>query len=135
MYVSLLKNISITSHFEIHNASQAIQDVAVNEQVVVAQLFGKGVSLEQNATLDGPKDSPYHVVGDDKKHTIVWGPFAEKKKIQVALYWTNSKGNGLQPIDKGEIKRFVVPSQLPVRSLNQLQLHVHSSPATSFAPK
>jgi len=98
------KNISITSLFEIHVVSQAIQDTAVNEQVIVAQLFGKGVSFEQNTTLNRPKDSPYHVVGDDKKHAIVWGPFVEKKKIQVALYWTNSKGNGLQPIDKGEIK-------------------------------
>jgi hypothetical protein len=69
----------------------------------LAQLFGKGVAVEQTATLDGPKDSPYHVVGDDNNYAVVWGPFTGKK-IQVALYWINSSGNGLQPIDKNEIK-------------------------------
>ena len=71
----------------------------------MAQLFGKGVTVEKTATLDGPKESPYHVVGDDKNYAVVWGPFTEKKKIQVCIYWTNSKDNGLQPIDKNEIKQ------------------------------
>jgi len=66
----------------------AIQDAAVNKQIVLAQLFGKGVAVEQTATLDGdgPKGSPYHVVGDDNNYAVVWGPFKfTGKKIQVAL--------------------------------------------------
>lgn len=70
----------------------------------MAQLFGKGVTVEKTANLDGLKDSPYHVVDDDNNYAVVWGPFEEKKKIQVALYWINSKGNGLQPIDYDELK-------------------------------
>jgi len=76
----------------------------VNEQLVFVRLFGNGDIVEETATLDGEKDSPYHVVGDEKNYAIVWGPFRDRKRIQVALYWTNSSGKGLQPIEKGEIK-------------------------------
>ena len=58
----------------------------MNEQIVFAQLFGKGVVLEKTATLDGPKGSPDNVVDHEKNYAIVWGPFEEKKKFRVALY-------------------------------------------------
>jgi len=76
----------------------------MNEEIVVAQLFGKGASFEKTATLDGPKDRPYHVAGHKNHYAVVWGPFTEEKTIQVALYWTNSSAKGLQPIDEGKIK-------------------------------
>ncbi|KAF8804984.1 hypothetical protein BYT27DRAFT_7340000 [Phlegmacium glaucopus] len=84
----------------------AIQDAAVNEQKVLAQLLGTGITAKQTVILEGEKDNAYHVENDKSEHVIVWGPFAEKKKIQIALYWINNLGNGLQPIDKGEIKEF-----------------------------
>ncbi|KAF8804983.1 hypothetical protein BYT27DRAFT_7299223 [Phlegmacium glaucopus] len=84
----------------------AIQDAAVNEQKVLAQLLGTGITAEQSVILDGKKDNAYHVESDKSEHAVVWGPFAELKKIQIALYWINSSGNGLQPIDEGEIKEF-----------------------------
>ncbi|KAF8804966.1 hypothetical protein BYT27DRAFT_7243522 [Phlegmacium glaucopus] len=84
----------------------AIQDAAINEQKVLAQLLGTGITAEQSDILDGEKDNAYHVENDKSKHAVVWGPFTEKKKIQIALYWINKSGNGLQPIDSGEIKEF-----------------------------
>jgi len=67
----------------------------VNEQIVLAQLFGKGVVLERTANLDGLKDSRYHAVGDQKNYAVVWGQFTEKKMTQVALYWNNPQDSGL----------------------------------------
>ena len=107
----------------------------MNEQIVIAQLFGKGVSVETTATLDGKKGNPYHVVGDDKNYALVWGPFTEKKTIQVALYWTNSSGKGLQPIYKREIEEVRSSLTLLLVSLNQLPSYFISSPTTSFIPK
>jgi len=107
----------------------------VNEQLVVAQLFGKGVSVETTATLDGTKGNPYHVVGDDKNYAVVWGPFTEKKTIQVVLYWKNTSGKGLQPIYKGEIEEVRSSLTLLLTSMNQLPSYVYSSPTTSFTPK
>jgi hypothetical protein len=70
----------------------------------VVQLLSKKLSVESTDTLDGKKAQAYHVVNDEKEHVVVYGPFTEKKKIQITLYWENDSGNGLQPIDDDEIK-------------------------------
>jgi len=56
------------------------------------------MTVEKTVKLDGKKDHPYHVIGEHEKFGITWGPFPEKT-IQVALYWTDTSGNELEPID------------------------------------
>jgi DNA-binding NarL/FixJ family response regulator len=65
----------------------------------VVELYDKGMTVEKTVTFGGKKESPYHIVGEHDKFAVTWGPFAEQKKIQVALYWTDAVGNGLDPID------------------------------------
>ena len=70
----------------------------------MVQLIGKKLSVESTDTLDGKRMEAYHVADNEKEHVIVYGPFSERKKIQITLYWENDSGNGLQPIDDDEIK-------------------------------
>jgi len=101
----------------------------------MAQLFGKEIPAEKTEYLDGKRDSPYHILNSNDNYAIVWGPFTEKKHIQVALYWSDSNDSGLQSIDSAEIKEVRGSSHPIDRSLNQLPSHVYSSLTTSFAPK
>jgi hypothetical protein len=82
-----------------------IRDASVNEQVALVELFAKGVRVEKTVTLDGKKDRPYHVVGEQGKFAVTWGPFSEQKTIQVALYRTDASGNSIEPI--GTLKELV----------------------------
>jgi hypothetical protein len=77
----------------------AIQDTSIIEHVAVVELHDKGMTVEKTVTFDGKKENPYHIVGEHDKFTVTWGPFPEQKKIQVALYWSDAAGNGLDPID------------------------------------
>jgi len=107
----------------------------VKEQIVLAQLFGKGVVLEKTVTLDGPKSGPYHVVRDEKDYAIVWGPFTEKKMIQVALYWNNPHNSALEPIGKGGLKEVRSSFIFSWRIIESASVTFYSSPTTSFASK
>jgi len=107
----------------------------VKEQIVLAQLFGKGVVLEKTVNLDGPKSGPYHVVGDEKDNAIVWGPFTEKKIIQVALYWNNPHNSALELIDKGGLKEVRSSFIFSWRIIESASITCYSSPTKSFASK
>jgi len=62
----------------------------------LVELLDKNMTVEKSVTLEGKKDRPYHVVGEQNKFAVTWGPFKEQKNIQVALYTPKS---AIDPID------------------------------------
>ena len=84
------------------------------------ELFDKEMTSEKSVTLDGRKDRPYHVVGEENKFAVTWGPFSEQKKLQVALYRTVPSGNEIEPID--------IIQEVCSASLGCSQLIKHSLP-------
>ena len=98
---------------------QTIQDASINKHIAVVGLRDKGMTVEKTVTLDGKKENLYQIVGEHEKFAVTWGPFTEQKQIQVTLYWTDTAGNGLEPIDSvQEVRR----SSL---RCSQLMYHFH----------
>jgi len=92
------------------------------------------MTVEKTVTLDGKKDRPYHVAGEHEKFSVTWGPFPEEKKIQIALYWTDTSGNELEPIDA--VNEVCSSSLCYSQLMNHFYyLCVHSCPMTTVKLK
>jgi hypothetical protein len=72
--------------------------------LALVQLFNKNLSVDSTDTLDGKRAEAYSVLNKDNNYAIVYGPFSEKKQIQIMLYWENSMASGFQPVEDNEIK-------------------------------